>query len=250
MNEKTPGTGPAQAEAPLAELPGKVVLVLQGGGALGAYQVGVYQALHEAGLEPEWVIGTSIGAINGAIIAGNPPEQRLSRLRQFWDSVAYRAAALGSSGFRQLEDWLRVVNITTRGIPSFFTPSPDAWWPGVHASVGLARAAFYSTSPLRATLKGNASRPTYRNCSAGDAGPPCTWSNSMRRNSTATTCTAISTSLPAGSSAAGWPATRTRDACWSVPHGAIHWTRSRGLPCIGCSAQHHRLPDAATRPGW
>lgn len=152
MNEKTVGASPAQAEAPLAELPGKVVLVLQGGGALGAYQVGVYQALHEAGLEPEWVIGTSIGAINGAIIAGNPPEQRRSRLRQFWDSVAYRAAALEGSGFRQLEEWLRVVNITTRGIPSFFTPSPDAWWPGVHATVGLARAAFYSTSPLRATL--------------------------------------------------------------------------------------------------
>ncbi|CAG9163534.1 patatin-like phospholipase family protein [Cupriavidus pinatubonensis] len=152
MNEKTAGAGPAQAEAPLAEVPGKVVLVLQGGGALGAYQVGVYQALHETGLEPEWVIGTSIGAINGAIIAGNPPVQRLSRLKQFWDSVSYRAAALGSSGFRQLEDWLRVVNITTRGIPSFFTPSPDAWWPGVHAAVGLARAAFYSTSPLRATL--------------------------------------------------------------------------------------------------
>ncbi len=53
---------------------GQTVLVLQGGGALGAYQVGVYQALHEAGIDPDWVIGTSIGAINGAIIAGNPPE--------------------------------------------------------------------------------------------------------------------------------------------------------------------------------
>ena len=65
-------------------LPGQIVLVLQGGGALGAYQVGVYQALHEAGIEPDWVIGTSIGAINGAIIAGNPPEQRMERLEQFW----------------------------------------------------------------------------------------------------------------------------------------------------------------------
>src|SRR5438045_7140494 len=69
------------------QLSGQVVLVLQGGGALGAYQVGVYQALHEAGIEPDWVIGTSIGAINGAIIAGNPPDKRLERLTQFWDLV-------------------------------------------------------------------------------------------------------------------------------------------------------------------
>src|SRR5881409_2262657 len=67
--------------------PGQVVLVLQGGGALGAYQVGVYTALHEAGIEPDWVIGTSIGAINAALIAGNPPERRLARLHAFWDSV-------------------------------------------------------------------------------------------------------------------------------------------------------------------
>jgi predicted acylesterase/phospholipase RssA len=58
---------------------GQIVLVLQGGGALGAYQVGVYEALHEAGIEPAWVIGTSIGAINAAIISGNPPEQRLAK---------------------------------------------------------------------------------------------------------------------------------------------------------------------------
>src|SRR5437762_469790 len=69
------------------QLPGQVVLVLQGGGALGAYQVGVYQALHEAGVEPDWVIGTSIGAVNGAIIAGNETEKRLSRLHEFWDKV-------------------------------------------------------------------------------------------------------------------------------------------------------------------
>src|SRR5690349_14522398 len=56
---------------------GQVVVVLQGGGALGAYQVGVYQALHEAGVEPDWVVGTSIGAINAALIAGNPPARRL-----------------------------------------------------------------------------------------------------------------------------------------------------------------------------
>ena len=67
----------ASCEGPQVE--GQVVLVLQGGGALGAYQLGVYQALHEAGVEPDWVIGTSIGAINGAIIAGNAFEERLPR---------------------------------------------------------------------------------------------------------------------------------------------------------------------------
>ena len=63
----------------------RIALVLQGGGALGAYQAGVYQGLHEAGLEPDWVAGVSIGAINAAIIAGNPPELRLARLREFWE---------------------------------------------------------------------------------------------------------------------------------------------------------------------
>ena len=73
----------------LASMPGQVVLVLQGGGALGAYQVGVYQALHDAGIDPDWIIGTSIGAINAAIIAGNAREARLSKLRAFWDRVAH-----------------------------------------------------------------------------------------------------------------------------------------------------------------
>ena len=63
---------------------GQVVLVLQGGGALGAYQVGVYEALHEAGVEPDWIVGTSIGAINAAIIAGNKPQDRLTKLNEFW----------------------------------------------------------------------------------------------------------------------------------------------------------------------
>jgi len=66
---------------------GQVVLVLQGGGALGAYQGGVYQALHESGVEPDWIIGTSIGAINASLIAGNRVEDRLSRLQEFWRRV-------------------------------------------------------------------------------------------------------------------------------------------------------------------
>ena len=66
----------------MAKRPPQTVYVFQGGGALGAYQLGVYQAMHEAGVEPDWVIGTSIGAINGAIIAGNEPRYRMDRLVQ------------------------------------------------------------------------------------------------------------------------------------------------------------------------
>src|SRR3954452_2523128 len=72
-----------------APRPQQVVLVLQGGGALGAYQAGVFQALHEAGIDPDWVIGTSIGAINAGIIAGNRPEQRVLRLQEFWARMAH-----------------------------------------------------------------------------------------------------------------------------------------------------------------
>jgi NTE family protein len=64
-----------------------IALVLQGGGALGAYQAGVYQALDEAGLDPDWISGISIGAFNSAIIAGNPPGVRVEKLREFWESV-------------------------------------------------------------------------------------------------------------------------------------------------------------------
>jgi NTE family protein len=67
-----------------------ITLVLQGGGALGAYQAGVYEALAEAGLEPDWVAGISIGSINAAIIAGNPPETRVEKLRTFWEGIAVK----------------------------------------------------------------------------------------------------------------------------------------------------------------
>src|SRR5207302_5763132 len=73
--------------------PGQIVLVLQGGGALGSYHGGVYQALHEAGIEPDWVIGTSIGAINASIIAGNKVAHRLERLREFWSRIESRPVA-------------------------------------------------------------------------------------------------------------------------------------------------------------
>ena len=132
-------------------LPGQVVLVLQGGGALGAYQVGVYQALHEAGIEPDWVIGTSIGAINAALIAGNPPERRLERLNSFWDQMEQASAASA------LPDWFGLAkaaaNMKTvmQGIPNFFTPNLRALL-GSSAELGVEAASYYSTAPLRETL--------------------------------------------------------------------------------------------------
>ncbi len=143
----------ARSQRPKAPtgLPGEVVLVLQGGGALGAYQVGVYEALHDAGIEPAWVIGTSIGAINAAIIAGNPAEQRLSRLHDFWrhvESPSYLAGPMDWLGMGNL-----VANMTTvmRGIPAFFEPNPAALR-GTRALVGVEKAAYYRTEPLRRTL--------------------------------------------------------------------------------------------------
>lgn len=90
MDARTPDT---EAEAIIGWRPercDRVALVLQGGGALGAYQAGVYQALHEAGMEPDWVCGVSIGAINSAIIAGNPPARRLEKLQTFWERITAR----------------------------------------------------------------------------------------------------------------------------------------------------------------
>src|SRR5437899_478742 len=84
MNDGHDNHSPRDVRSPATNLPGQVVLVLQGGGAVGSYQAGVYQALHEAGIEPDWIIGTSIGAINASLIAGNEPEHRLSKLKEFW----------------------------------------------------------------------------------------------------------------------------------------------------------------------
>lgn len=134
-----------------AQLPGQVVLVLQGGGALGAYQAGVYEALCEAGIEPDWIIGTSIGAINGAIIAGNRVEDRCARLAAFWDAIAREPPAaatwwpLAGSALANLETF-------SRGIPGFFEPNPRALW-GPNARLGVEDAAYYSTTALRETLR-------------------------------------------------------------------------------------------------
>src|ERR1700739_4254138 len=82
----------------------RVALLLQGGGALGAYQGGVYQALAEANLHPDWVAGISIGAINSALIAGNPPERRVERLREFWEIVSASPLGIPHFPWLTLED--------------------------------------------------------------------------------------------------------------------------------------------------
>lgn len=130
-------------------LPDPVVLVLQGGGALGAFQVGAFQALHEAGIEPTWIIGTSIGAINAALIAGNPPDRRMAALDQFWLSVTQQS--ISPSAWPEVAATLNDLGIMTRGVPGFFRPNSSAWF-GLKAELGVERAAFYETSPLRKTL--------------------------------------------------------------------------------------------------
>ena len=129
---------------------GQVVLVLQGGGALGAYQVGVYQALHEAGVEPDWIIGTSIGAINAALIAGNRLQDRLSKLEEFWRRVKSPQAALIPYLPGISEAWSCWSTLVS-GIAGFFKPNPWAFW-SMHFPWGVDHAAFYSTASLRETL--------------------------------------------------------------------------------------------------
>ena len=139
---------------PRSEGCGGIGLVLQGGGALGAYQAGVYQALHEAGLEPDWVAGVSIGAINSAIIAGNPPERRLERLQAFWDTVT------GGDPFtiwpegdapRKLRNIFSATHAMLFGALGFFQPNAINGWLAQRGSI--TATSFYNTDPLRATLE-------------------------------------------------------------------------------------------------
>ena len=131
----------------------RIALILQGGGALGAYQAGVYQAMHEAGVEPDWVTGVSIGAINCAIIAGNRPERRLERLRTFWERITERkiwSYTPDGDVFRKLRNatssWVTIV----QGQPGFFAPrNPSPWlsFPGAQSAT-----SYYDNAPLAETL--------------------------------------------------------------------------------------------------
>jgi NTE family protein len=146
-----PAPGNSARPPAMPGFPGQVVLVLQGGGALGAYQLGVIQALLKSGIEPRWVIGTSIGAINAALLAGNPTETRLQRLEEFWHRVEQQPLAATAFDWLGLSRVAANLNTVARGIPSFFTPNPAAWR-GADAQVGVEAASYYSTSPLLETL--------------------------------------------------------------------------------------------------
>jgi NTE family protein len=134
-------------------------LILQGGGALGSYQAGVYAALAEGEVHPTWVAGISIGAINCALIAGNPPERRVERLRKFWEGVTESPFGLAMFDEMPLEsDMARVVASKAAamralmwGVPHFFSPRPV---PPFFQPPGTAAAiSFYDTSALRSTLE-------------------------------------------------------------------------------------------------
>lgn len=129
----------------------QIVLVFQGGGALGAFQAGVFQALHEASIDPDWIIGTSIGAINASLIAGNTIQDRLPRLEEFWHRVQHKQAfsfPYPWSGFLEsASDYSTLVG----GVPGMFRPNPFALL-GSHAALGAEHASFYSTTPLEQTL--------------------------------------------------------------------------------------------------
>ncbi len=138
------------AQALKAEV-GQLVLVLQGGGALGAYQAGVYHAIHDAGLEPHWIIGTSIGAINAALIAGNEPANRVAALEEFWKRVAYKPDAWSSFAHPLFSQPLSFWSILYGGLPSFFKPNPLAFL-GPDVPLGTDSAGYYLTEPLKCTL--------------------------------------------------------------------------------------------------
>ena len=130
------------------------VLVLQGGGALGAYQAGVYEGLHDHGLAPDWVTGVSIGAINAALIAGNSPDKRVERLREFWDRVSSGMPIVPPEQIEPVRialNRLSAATVAAFGAPGFFVPRVP---PAFLVPDGMPGAlSVYDTSPLRATLE-------------------------------------------------------------------------------------------------
>jgi NTE family protein len=151
-----------QARTSKRHLPFEVVaLVLQGGGALGAYQAGVYEALSEAGIEPNWIAGVSIGAINAAIIAGNPPETRADRLRTFWTEVTADRSWPGAGdaflGFARGDDMRKFLNQMSAGFAwaggasGFFSARPVTPW--LQPAGTIAATSFYDTEDLKRTLE-------------------------------------------------------------------------------------------------
>lgn len=144
---------PRRAVSAALPLPDLVVLVLQGGGALGAFQAGVYEALIELGIELDWVAGISIGAVNAAIIAGNERDQAVGKMREFWDGVSSALPALPMADNDLLREWTHLAaagQVATFGVPGFFTPRllPPAFAPRQTPEA----VSFYDTAPLIQTL--------------------------------------------------------------------------------------------------
>ena len=166
---RRPARSRARVPSTPAELAGgygTVALVLQGGGALGSYQCGVYEALHEAGLRPNWFAGTSIGAINAAILAGNAPERRVERLVEFWETICEPAGGVAPAALvmRSALAWLPsnsalaawansfgALGALTFGQQGFFGVRPQP--PFLFHDGSPKATSFYDTTPLRATLE-------------------------------------------------------------------------------------------------
>jgi NTE family protein len=137
----------------------RIALLLQGGGALGSYQAGAYQALAEANLEPEWVAGISIGAVNSALIAGNSPETRVERLREFWEAVStpplgvpyLKSIEITDEFTRRFVNQTRALGILLFGAPHFFEPRIPSplFWPSPRPD----SVSHYDVTPLRTTLE-------------------------------------------------------------------------------------------------
>lgn len=130
----------------------KTVLLLQGGGALGAYQAGVYEVLAEGGYAPDWIAGISIGSINAAIIAGNPPDQRAPRLRRFWERITstFNWPAPDGDWPRTLFNTLNSLGVMACGLPDFFRPRVPS--PLFRPRGAKGATSFYDTDPLLETL--------------------------------------------------------------------------------------------------
>jgi len=144
----------AESSAPLPTSKfDNTVLVLQGGGALGAYQAGVFAGLFEAGIVPNWIAGVSIGAINAALIAGNPPERGVERLREFWERSSAWSAFMPPVAFDPLRPVFNLYSAACTlafGVPGFFVPRTSPVFMAPEGS--MAALSFYDTEPLRATL--------------------------------------------------------------------------------------------------
>ena len=141
----------ATAPARPASYDKKVGLVLQGGGALGSYQAGVYEAIATCEYQPDWVAGISIGAINGAIIAGNAPEHRVARLREFWEEITSPTRLWPAAPEGPFQAWQQTASALTSvlfGQPGFFAPRPPQDWFAPDRVL-----SFYDTDALRRTLE-------------------------------------------------------------------------------------------------